>query len=204
MIAIVNYGLGNLGSILNMFRRIGSEAIITADPQKLIDATKIVLPGVGSFDAGMERLEKSGLRATLDECVLSLEKPMLGICLGMQLMAKRSEEGTRTGLGWVNAEVKHLKHKDFPLLKVPHMGWNVVRRAKEDPLLAGITDESRFYFVHSYHVLCEDESDVLLYTTYGSTFHSAIRVKNIWGVQFHPEKSHKFGMCLLNNFVKIG
>lgn len=203
MIAIVDYGLGNLGSILNMFKKVGAEAEVTADRKRILDASKVVLPGVGSFDAGMERLEKSGLRSTLDECSLILQKPTLGICLGMQLMSKKSEEGVRQGLGWVDAEVKRLR-QDTPEIKIPHMGWNIVERAKDDPLIAEITDESRFYFVHSYHVKCANSADVLLYTTYGEKFHSAFCVKNIWGVQFHPEKSHKFGMKLFHNFSKLG
>jgi glutamine amidotransferase len=202
MIVIVDYGVGNLGSILNMFKKVGVSATISADPETIQAADKLLLPGVGSFDAGMHSLDKSKLRPLLEVSVLHLKKPVLGICLGMQLMARCSSEGVLPGLSWIDAEVARLDPKD-PKLKIPHMGWNIVSRVKEDPLLAGLTEESRFYFVHSYHVMCKNQADVLLNTEYGQFFHSAFRCGNIWGVQFHPEKSHKFGMRLLKNFAEI-
>jgi glutamine amidotransferase len=201
MVVIVDYGVGNLGSILNMFKKVGSKAILSGEPAVIRSADKLLLPGVGAFDVGMQRLENSGLRPLLDECVLHLKKPVLGICLGMQLMTKRSDEGVLPGLAWVDAEVIRIKSKDSHI-KIPHMGWNLVQVAKEDTLLNGLPDESRFYFVHSYHVVCANQADVLLKTTYGHTFHSAFRSGNIWGVQFHPEKSHKYGMRLLKNFAE--
>lgn len=202
MVVIVDYGVGNLGSILNMFKKVGAKAIISGEPAVIRSAYKLLLPGVGAFDAGMQSLDNSGLRPLLDECVLHLKKPVLGICLGMQLMAKRSDEGVLPGLAWVDAEVMRIKPEDSKM-KVPHMGWNLVQVAKEDPLLNGLPDESRFYFVHSYHVVCANQADVLLKTKYGHNFHSAFRSGNIWGVQFHPEKSHKFGMRLLKNFAAL-
>lgn len=202
MVVIVDYGVGNLGSILNMFKKVGAKAIVSGEPAVIRSADKLLLPGVGAFDAGIQSLDNSGLRPLLDECVLHLNKPVLGICLGMQLMAKRSDEGVLPGLAWIDAEVMRITPAD-PTMKVPHMGWNLVQVAKEDPLVTGLPGESRFYFVHSYKVVCMNQADVLLNTTYGQTFHSAFRSGNIWGVQFHPEKSHKFGMRLLKNFAEL-
>lgn len=202
MIAVLDYGMGNLGSILNMFKKVGATAVITDDPETILNAEKILLPGVGAFDTGMQNLQASGLRSLLDECVLEMKKPVLGICLGMQLMTKTSEEGKLPGLGWVDAEVKRLGPLG-PKMKIPHMGWNQVRIMKEDALIAGLSDESRFYFVHSYRVVCQNFNDVLLQTSYGLEFHSAFCSGNVWGVQFHPEKSHKFGMRLLKNFSEL-
>lgn len=201
MIAIVDYGVGNLGSILNMFKKIGVSAEIVEDPRRLAEADKILLPGVGAFDAGMHSLERSGMRAALEMCIRERKVPVLGICLGMQLMARSSEEGACSGLGWIQADVVRFQPGNSNL-KVPHMGWNVVKAVREDSLIDSLPDESRFYFVHSYHVRCDKQEDVLLETTYGECFHSAFRCGNVWGVQFHPEKSHKFGMALLRNFAE--
>ena len=202
MIAVLDYGMGNLGSVLNMFKKVGAKAVITSDPEIGRSAEKILLPGIGAFDAGMQSLEASGFRPLLDECVLHMKKPVLGICLGTQLMTNSSEEGELPGLGWVNAEVKRFRPSN-PKIKVPHMGWNQIQIMKEDPLIAGLTNESRFYFVHSYQVVCRNLTDVLLQTTYGTEFHSAFCIGNVWGVQFHPDKSHKFGMRLLKNFSEF-
>ena len=201
MITIVDYGMGNLGSIRNMLKKIGVESEITAEPARIAAATKLVLPGVGAFDAGMENLEKSGLVPLLNERVRDAEVPVLGICLGMQLMTRSSGEGERRGLGWVDAKSLRFVPADARL-KVPHMGWNVARPVRGDALLEALPDESRFYFVHSYYVACERPEDVLLTTHYGSEFHSGFRHGNVWGVQFHPEKSHRFGMHLLRNFAE--
>lgn len=201
MIAIVDYGVGNLGSILNMFKKIGASAEIVGDPGRLVEADKILLPGVGAFDAGIQSLERSGLRSALELCVCDRKVPVLGICLGMQLMARSSEEGACSGLGWVQADVVRFQPGNSNL-KVPHMGWNLVKAVREDSLINSLPDESRFYFVHSYHVRCDRPEDVLLETTYGGSFHSAFCCGNVWGVQFHPEKSHKFGMALLRNFAE--
>jgi glutamine amidotransferase len=200
MITIVNFNMGNLGSIQNMFKKIGFETQVTADPGLIATASKLVLPGVGAFDAGMENLERSGLVPLLNRRVLEDGVPTLGICLGMHLMTGGSAEGRRSGLGWLNAETVRFQTADAAL-KVPHMGWNRVTRVRASPLTDDLPDESRFYFVHSYFVQCRDAGDVLLTTPYGGSFHSGFQRDNVFGVQFHPEKSHKFGMALLGNFA---
>ncbi len=200
MITIVDYGMGNLGSIRNMLKKIGVDSSITADPDAIARAQQLILPGVGAFDAGMESLERAGIIPLLNQRVLQDRVPVLGICLGMQLMAKGSEEGRRAGLGWVDAQV--LRFGPLPQArKVPHMGWNHVHAVRSSPLTDALPDEPRFYFVHSYYPVCRRESDVVLTTVYGETFHSAFAAGNVYGVQFHPEKSHKFGMALLANFA---
>lgn len=201
MITIVDYNMGNLGSISNMLKKIGVEATITADPGAIACAQKLILPGVGAFDAGMENLERSGLVPILNQRVLQDGVPVLGICLGMQLMTRSSDEGTRPGLGWIDAAALRFRPAD-KTLKVPHMGWNRVVPARAAPLTEGLPDEPRFYFVHSYFVQCHNPTDVLLTTPYGGEFHSAFEHGNVSGVQFHPEKSHKFGMALLRNFAE--
>lgn len=201
MITIIDYGCGNLDSIRNMFKKCGHASEITGDASRVATASKLLLPGVGAFDAGMENLERSGLIPLLTRRVLDDGVPVLGICLGMQLMTRRSEEGQRPGLGWVDAEVVRLRPRD-PAMKVPHMGWNVVQPARAATLTENLPTESRFYFVHSYHVQCRQDQDVLLRTRYGTDFHSGFHRGNVWGVQFHPEKSHRFGMQLLSNFAE--
>jgi glutamine amidotransferase len=201
MITIVDYGLGNLGSIRNMLKKIGVEAEITSAPERIAAARKLILPGVGAFDAGMENLHGSGLIPLLDERVRSARVPVLGICLGMQLMTRGSSEGTRPGLGWIDAESVRFQAADAAF-KIPHMGWNVVRPARTGALTDTLPEESRFYFVHSYYVRCDAPEDVLLTTPYGGSFHSGFHRDNVWGVQFHPEKSHKFGIHLLRNFAE--
>ncbi len=201
MITIVDYGMGNLGSIRNMLKKIGVDSQVTADARLIAAASKLILPGVGAFDAGMDNLERSGLIPALNERVLQARVPTLGICLGMQLMTRSSDEGHRDGLGWVDAESLRFCPADTSL-KVPHMGWNRVLPARSSPLTDGLPEEPRFYFVHSFYVRCRNESEVLLTTAYGDAFHSAFQSGNVAGVQFHPEKSHKFGMCLLRNFAE--
>ncbi|CAG1001372.1 glutamine amidotransferase [Burkholderiales bacterium] len=201
MITIIDYGMGNLGSIRNMLKRVGQESEVTCDPQHVARATKLILPGVGSFDAGMANLRADGMAEVLDERVLYSRIPILGICLGMQLMTHRSDEGVADGLGWVDAEVLKFRPSDAAP-KIPHMGWNLVKPVRQSPLLQDLPDEARFYFVHSFHVRCLQPDDVLLTTSYGAPFHSGFEHNNIWGVQFHPEKSHKFGMQLLRNFAQ--
>jgi glutamine amidotransferase len=200
MITIVDYGMGNLGSIRNMLRKIGAEACISADPECVREATRLVLPGVGAFDAGIENLTRSGLVPVLNERVQA-GVPVLGICLGMQLMTGASAEGQCAGLGWIDAECLRFE-PGVEALKVPHMGWNRVRVLRPDALVDTLPEEPRFYFVHSYHVRCRDGADALLATRYGVEFTSAFRRGNVWGVQFHPEKSHRFGMQLLRNFAE--
>lgn len=201
MISIINYGLGNLGSIRNMFKKIGYESKIIENPDELVNATKIILPGVGSFDTGMKNLREEGWIDKLSARVLTDKVPTLGICLGMQLMGKHSEEGKLDGLGWIDAETKHFQFQDKSF-KVPHMGWNDCIEQKKSKLLYDGVTERRFYFVHSYYVTMGSESDILFKTRYGFEFTSAFEKDNIIGVQFHPEKSHKFGLSLLKNFAE--
>lgn len=201
MITVVDYGMGNLGSVHNMLKRIGVAAIITGDAETVYRAEKILLPGVGAFDNAMLRINADGLREALERKAMVERVPVLGICLGMQLLTRSSEEGRLQGLGWIAATTK--RFPAMPGLKVPHMGWNVVVPTRESALTRGLPEESRFYFVHSYFVRVDDEQDSLLKTTYGITFDAAIQHNNIYGAQFHPEKSHKFGMQLLKNFAAL-
>jgi glutamine amidotransferase len=201
MITIVDYGMGNLGSIQNMFKYIEVPAEVTGDAKVLARASKILLPGVGAFDSAMQRIDSSGLRAVLDHKALEERIPVLGICLGMQLLARSSEEGSLPGLGWLGASVRRLPQSDG--LKVPHMGWNAVSPASASALTAGLAADARFYFVHSYFVTVDDEADSVLKAHYGVTFDAAIAHGNIFGAQFHPEKSHRFGMQLLANFARL-
>lgn len=205
MITIVDYGMGNLGSIKNMFKYIGVEAVIENDVDKIKNASKILLPGVGSFDAAMKRINENGLKEVLDEKALKEKIPVLGICLGMQLLTNSSEEGKLNGLGWISAETLSFKEKINKEYRVPHMGWNIVKKSNESQLLDGFDsfEEVRFYFVHSYFVRVKNESNSLMKTNYGFEFDSAIINENIYGAQFHPEKSHKFGMKLFENFARI-
>lgn len=201
MIAIVDYGMGNLGSVLNMLNYIGAEAVITNNLQEIQDSKKILLPGVGSFDRAMEKINSSGIREVLDEQALVQKKPILGICLGMQLITRRSDEGVLPGLAWVDAETR--RFPDRPGLRVPHMGWNVVQLGAPSILTASLPDQSRFYFVHSYRVQVDKVENSILTCDYGIRFDAAIQRDNIFGAQFHPEKSHKYGMQLLKNFATI-
>ena len=200
MIGVLDLGISNVGSVLNMFKYIGCNARAIASTDELNDCSKIVLPGVGSFDTGIDALLRSGLYDDLNNRVLNEKIPVLGICLGMQLMCLSSEEGVRPGLGWVNARVLDFKKSSHPPGKTPHMGWNTVEVKKTNDFTAGINAETRYYFVHSYYVECNNSTDILLTTRYGSDFVSAFQVDNIIGVQFHPEKSHLFGADLLKRF----
>ena len=201
MITIIDYDMGNLGSIRNMLKKLGFESEITADPARIRSASKLILPGVGAFDAGMEGLERSGLITVLNERAVGGSVPILGICLGMHLMTRRSQEGQRPGLDWVDAEAVRFECSSA-IQRIPHMGWNSTKTTRPDPLTDNLPPDARYYFVHSYFVRCHDINDVLLTTTYGSEFHSGFHSMNLWGVQFHPEKSHRFGMALLRNFAE--
>jgi glutamine amidotransferase len=202
MITIINYHMGNLGSITNMLKRIGAMSTITSDPAEIEVAEKFILPGVGHFDKAMHNLTHLGLVDVLRKKVLEDKVPVLGICLGMQLLCKNSEEGSRDGLGFVDAYVKRFYFTDEIGLKIPQMGWNLIKPEKASPLLENNGKDSRFYFVHSYHVVCNNPQDVLTSTYHGYRFTSSFERDNIIGVQFHPEKSHRFGMQLLKNFVE--
>lgn len=201
MITIIDYGMGNLGSVVNMLRRIEVDCEVTADTSRIASAKRILLPGVGAFDAAMDRINSTGLREVLDYKALHQRVPILGICLGMQLLTRRSEEGKRDGLGWISADTRRLPHTSD--LKIPHMGWNVAERTRQCPLTEKLDAEIRFYFVHSYCVHTDKPEDTVLRTRYGVYFASAVQSDNIMGAQFHPEKSHRFGMQLLRNFAHL-
>lgn len=204
MITIINYNAGNIKSIQNMLKRIGAKSCISSNVEEIEQAEKLILPGVGHFDYGMRNLQESGLIGVLNKKVVADKVPLLGICLGAQLLGNKSEEGIIPGLGWIDMEVVKFDENKLPKnLKIPHMSWNEIIIKKQSELLAGLNNESRFYFVHSYHMKCNDENDVLANTNYGYEFTSAVEKDNIYGVQFHPEKSHKFGMRLLENFVNL-
>jgi glutamine amidotransferase len=201
MVTIIDYKTGNIGSIRNMLKKIGEESIITSQKDDIAAATKLILPGVGAFDTGMKNLKDLDLIDILDRKVLVDKVPVLGICLGMQLMSNKSEEGILPGLGWINAETMRFKFINTSEYKIPHMGWNFISLKKESLLFDRMFPDARFYFVHSYYFNALDSNDILASTRYESEFSSAVEKGNISGVQFHPEKSHKFGMKLLKNFV---
>jgi glutamine amidotransferase len=204
MIVVIDCGVGNIGSILSMGRKTGADFTASRDPIVVARADKLILPGVGAFDSGMNKLRESGLIPILNERVLVDQVPILGICLGLQFFTRGTEEGRLPGLNWIAAQTRRFK---FPpeqsRLKVPHMGWNSVEVAKMDTLVSDLPPEPRFYFVHSYYVECDEPTDVLTWTTYGRPFASGVQRGNIRGTQFHPEKSHKFGLALLKNFIRF-
>lgn len=197
MFVIVDYSVNNSGSLLNMINKAGFKAKISADISDLKAAKGIFLPGNGSFDSGMMALTKGNLKENLEECVLDEKIPLMGICLGMQLLSKGSEEGVSQGLGWLDAKV--LKLQKTKQIKVPHMGWNDVFIKRNNILLADDT-QPRFYFVHSFYIKCDNESDIILTSKHGIEFVAGIKKNNVFGVQFHPEKSHAFGLDLIKNF----
>lgn len=202
MITIVNYGMGNLGSLLNMFKRIGVKARIESAPEAIRDANKLVLPGVGAFDAAMQCINDAPrLREALDHKALIERVPVIGVCLGMQLLTRSSEEGKLPGLGWIAGEARRFPRMEG--LKVPHMGWNIAYPKTPSPLTHDLGIEPRYYFVHSYFVTVDDPEHSLMRTQYGIEFDSAIGNGNIYGAQFHPEKSHRFGMKILQNFAEL-
>lgn len=203
MVTIIDYGMGNLGSISNMFKRIGVESEVTGDKEKIAAAKKILLPGVGAFDAAMERINQDGYREILDRKALQEKIPVLGICLGMQLLTNSSEEGKLPGLGWIPSKTMRFIFEKDSKLKVPHMGWNRVYEKNQSFLIKDLPPEPRFYFVHSYYVLAENSNHILTTTIHGVEFNSIIQKENIYGAQFHPEKSHRFGMKLLENFARL-
>ena len=203
MIVVVDYQMGNVGSILNMFRRIGVPATSSGDPAVIAAAGKLLLPGVGAFDTGMRRIRERELVPVLRQKALEERVPVLGICLGMQLLTEGSEEGSEPGLGWIRGHTVRFDAASMARgLKVPHMGWNTVALQRPDPLFADLDEDHRFYFVHSYHVVCDDPADVLATTHHGYAFASSVQRDNIHGMQFHPEKSHRYGLRLLKNFAE--
>lgn len=204
MIAIIDYGVGNINAFLNIFKKLGVNVKIARKSVDLAGASKLILPGVGHFDYAMERFSSSGMREMATELVLNEGVPVVGICVGMQMLAVSSDEGKMEGLGWIDATVRKF---DTSLLKhstrLPHMGWNDIHPVKTNPLLTNLEKEARFYFLHSYYFQCNVPEDSIAVAEYGSEFTCAINHKNIFGVQFHPEKSHHFGIQLLNNFSSI-
>lgn len=203
MNVIIDYQAGNIGSIKNMIKKIGYDAVISNDGEVIAKASKLILPGVGSFDYGMTKLRELNLIDVLQQKVVEERTPILGICLGAQLMCENSEEGVTPGLGWVKGKVKKFSvPRDGKKFTVPHMGWNVVHICKESKLFSEVSMPARFYFVHSYYIICDDATDVLTDNIYSITYDSAFERENILGVQYHPEKSHKFGKQLLKNFIE--
>ena len=201
MITIVDYDVGNLKSIQNMLRHLGIASTISGSPDEIMKAEKLILPGVGRFDHGMKHLAESGLQPALDRRVMVDHTPLLGICLGAQLLTKSREEGERPGLGWIDAKtVAFDRERVSENLRVPHMGWADTEFAATSKLFEGVEPTPRFYYVHSYHMVCSHEQDALCHAEHGHRFVAAVENANVVGVQFHPEKSHKFGMKILRNF----
>jgi len=202
-IVIVDYGTGNLNSLDKVLRRVGARSEVSSSPDVISGADKIILPGVGHFGTAMSSLGRFDLIAKLHELVLVKHRPVLGICLGMELMAKESEEAVGTGLGWLDAQTVRLDVPAGGRYKVPHMGWNQISIKKNSRLMSGLPEGAEFYFAHSYNVQLCDRSDLLSETQYGTNFPSSVEKDNIFGVQFHPEKSHDAGAQLLKNFVGL-
>jgi len=198
MIVIIDYEVGNVGSVLNMIKKIGHDCIISNDKDDIMNATHLILPGVGSFDYGMNQLKKHGLIEVLQQAK-NINKPILGICLGMQLLGKKSEEGSIEGLSFLDFEVVRFKSES---LQIPHVGWNTLNIKMTGSLFSEI-NYSKFYFTHSYHIITNDSKTIIATTEYGYEFVSVVGSNNIFGVQFHPEKSHKYGMTLLKNFINV-
>jgi imidazole glycerol-phosphate synthase subunit HisH len=196
--------MGNLGSIANMLKKMGAQACISSKAEDVERADKLILPGVGSFDTGMKQLQELNLISLLKHKVLEQKTPALGVCLGMQLLTVESEEGSLPGLGWIKAKtIRFQIDSRRENLKVPHMGWNTMTLVRPDILFQEMPDEPRFYFAHSYHIVCDRNEDIVATTEYGYPFASVIQRHNIWAAQFHPEKSHRYGMKLLQNFVEL-
>lgn len=204
MIHIVDYGLGNIQAFVNMYKRLGIETVRANCESDLRDVTKLILPGVGAFDHAMELLDASGMRQPLERLVKQGNVPVLGICVGMQILATSSEEGVRPGLGWVKGQVRSFANNpDSATLPMPHMGWNDVVPALPSPLFKGLEQDSRFYFLHSYYFECAESINSAARAVYGFPFDCSVQNGNVFGVQFHPEKSHHWGTALLRNFAEL-
>jgi glutamine amidotransferase len=204
MITIIDYGLGNVLAFVNVYKRLNIPATVAKSAADLVGASKLILPGVGSFDHAMEQLDQSGMRAPLQKMVREDKVPVLGICVGMQMLANSSDEGKLAGLGWVDGQVKKFDVNQMHAgTNLPHMGWNDVAPTVEGGLFKGLERDARFYFLHSYYFACKQRASILAQTDYGSDFSCAVRNDNVYGVQFHPEKSHHFGSQLLRNFAEL-
>lgn len=204
MITLIDYGVGNIFAFQNVYKRLDIPTKIAKTQEDLSDAKKLILPGVGSFDYAMSQLNASGMREKLDDLVLEKKVPVIGICVGMQMMGNRSDEGKLEGLKWIDSEI--LKFDESLIqhrTKLPHMGWNDVTPIKKHPLFIGLEKEAIFYFLHSFYFKCNNPTDNIAFSDYGLTFSSAVNRDNIYGIQFHPEKSHQYGEKLLYNFAKL-
>lgn len=206
MVVIIDYGMGNLRSILHKLEKLKFEAVISADPDVIARATHLILPGVGHFAKGMHNLAEAGLVDVLNRCVLHNKTPIMGICLGMQLFTRHSEEGDARGLGWIDGDTKRFNFENGPggvdRLRIPHVGWNLLDIKRPCPMLADVQPDQRFYFVHSYHVICDRDENVVATTRYGGDFVSVLRRDNVFGIQCHPEKSHRRGIEVIRRFVE--
>lgn len=204
MITIIDYGLGNVLAFVNVYSRLNIPVAVAKSADDLVNATKLILPGVGSFDHAVQQLDQSGMRQSIEQLVLQQGMPVLGICVGMQMLAKSSDEGKLPGLGWIDGRVKKFDVSNMPHgTHLPHMGWNDVKPVVDGGLFKGMEQDARFYFLHSYYFECHQQSDILAVTDYGVQFSCAVKHDNVYGVQFHPEKSHHFGSQLLRNFAEI-
>jgi imidazole glycerol-phosphate synthase subunit HisH len=204
MIGILDYGSGNLRAFTNIYKKLGIPAAIIQSSIELKSASKLILPGVGSFDYAMQRLKESEMWKVIDEIVMRYGVPIMGVCVGMQMLAHSSEEGSRAGLGWIDAEVLKFDSKSYKHpMNVPHIGWNDVKPLKANHLLDGLERGARFYFLHSYYLACHKKEEIVAVTEYGTEFACVVNKKNIYGVQFHPEKSHQWGIQVLKNFASL-
>ena len=202
MIGIVNYGSGNINAFLNVYKKLAFEVISVSTLNDINKCSRLILPGVGSFDWVMKKLIQTGLVPYLNEFVITKKKPILGVCVGMQIMGKKSEEGNVKGLGWLNGHIKKFNLSEQHIMVLPHMGWNTINVINDNKLLKGLSD-AEFYFLHSYHFCTEDKNIISSETIYGKNFVSSLHLNNIYATQFHPEKSHEFGEKLLLNFASI-
>jgi glutamine amidotransferase len=204
MITIIDYGVGNINAFVNVYKRVNVSTKIAKTAADLEDAQKIILPGVGHFDHAMSELIKSGMREKLDELIMVKKVPVIGICVGMQMMGNSSDEGKLEGLKWIDASIKKFdESKIQQVTRLPHMGWNDVHLVISNPLFAGLEKDALFYFLHSYYFECNDTADILATSEYGGQFTCAVHHENVYGIQFHPEKSHHYGEMLLHNFAKL-
>ena len=203
MLTIIDYGVGNVLAFANVFTRLNVPFVIAKNAADLVNATKLILPGVGSFDFAMQTLNQSGMRSELERMVIEKRVPVIGICVGMQMLADSSEEGQLPGLGWIKGTVRQFKFEKELNLTMPHMGWNDVTPSVSSPLFNGLEKDSIFYFLHSYYFDADEVENVLSVSNYGFDFHSSVHKDNIYGVQFHPEKSHSYGHTLLKNFSEL-